>query len=213
MRSRPRRSPTSRSPRGGRSRVSFTAPLASGAVTLADLSVYPYVDLLPAKVVAATMPIPVIDSATLTTLVSGSVCAMAVYIPSGVTVHSISFLSGTTALATGTHQVFGLYDNNLNLLATTTDDTSTAWAAQSIKTLTLTPSDFTTTYDGLYYVAILVAATTVPSLTGEQPPTVTPLLASPYYAALYNTGQTALPATLAFSATRTSKPYAHLSSP
>jgi hypothetical protein len=103
--------------------------------------------------------------ANLNPLASQRVSMVAIGLPSGLTITSISFMSATTALGTGTHQYFGLYDNNLALLRATNDDTSTAWAANTVKTLNLT-STFTTTYDGLHYLAILVVATTVPTLAG-----------------------------------------------
>lgn len=99
-------------------------------------------------------------------LSTGRLTLQAIYLPAGTTINNISFWSATTALATGTNQLFGLYDSNLNLLRSTTNDTSTAWGANSKKTLSLT-SAFTTTYSGLHYVAIMVTATTVPTLKGN----------------------------------------------
>lgn len=99
-------------------------------------------------------------------LSSGRLSLQAIYIPAGVAINSISFWSATTAGATLTNQLFGLYDNNLNLLRSSVNDTSTAWAANSRKTLALT-SVFTTTYSGLYYLGIMVAATTVPTIKGN----------------------------------------------
>lgn len=129
-------------------------------------------------------------------LSSGRLSLQAIYIPAGVTITSISFWSATTALATGTNQLFGLYDNNLNLLRSSNNDTSTAWAANSRKTLALT-STFTTTYSGLYYLGIMVTATTVPTMKGNTAKTGGQLNAgSPSMGGTSNTGlTTALPAT------------------
>lgn len=80
-------------------------------------------------------------------------------------VTNITFKSHTTAANTPTHWWFALYDGSFNLLQQTADQTSTAWAAFTAKTLALT-STYTVTTSGVYYVGIMVAATTVPTLDG-----------------------------------------------
>ncbi len=107
---------------------------------------------------------------------SGTIWATPISIPAGFTVHNITFCSGTTALSAGTRQVFGLANSSLVQIVTTTDDTSTAWAASSYKTLSVskvnnvTTSAYTvpvTTVEGrptLHYALFLVAASTVPTL-------------------------------------------------
>lgn len=104
-----------------------------------------------------------VDSSVLS---SGRLSLQAIYIPKDTLVSSISFWSATTALATATNQLFGLYDSSFNLLRQSVNDGATAWAANSIKTLALS-STFTTTYSGIYYLGIMVAATTVPTLKGN----------------------------------------------
>lgn len=99
-------------------------------------------------------------------LSTGRLSLQAIYIPAGTVVSSISFWSATTAAGTPTNQLFGLYDSSLNLLRSSTNDTTTAWAANSRKTLSLT-STFTTTYSGIYYLGIMVTATTVPTIKGN----------------------------------------------
>jgi hypothetical protein len=99
-------------------------------------------------------------------LATGRLSLQAIYLPAGTTINSISIWSASTAAGTPTNQLFGLYDINLNLLRSSVNDTTTAWAANSRKTLALT-SAFTTTYSGLHYIAIMVAATTVPTLKGN----------------------------------------------
>ncbi len=59
-----------------------------------------------------------------------------------------------------------LYNVNRNLLATTSNDTTTAWAANTVKTLNLTAA-YTVPYTGFYYLGIMVAATTVPTIKGH----------------------------------------------
>jgi hypothetical protein len=105
---------------------------------------------------------PEVNTALLT---SGRLSLEAIWLPAGVTINTISFCSATTVAGTPTNQIFGLYDNNRNLLMATANNTTTAWAANAIKTLSLT-SSFTTTYAGLYYLGIMVTATTVPTIKG-----------------------------------------------
>jgi hypothetical protein len=136
------------------------------------------------------------DEVNTAVLSSGRLSLQAIYIPAGVTVNSISFWSATTAAGTPTNQLFGLYDNNLNLLRSSNNDTTTAWAANSRKTIALT-SAFTTTYSGLYYLGIMVTATTVPTLKGNTAKVGGQLNAgAPSMGGTSNTGlTTALPAT------------------
>lgn len=121
------------------------------------------------------------SSATLTPLTSGQLSFWATEIIAGAAVSKIAFLSGTTAMVTGTHQWFVLYDLNGNALCATSDDGATAWAVNTLKPLTVdfsysagswhgvqgTGAPFTTTYSGVYYVGCMVAAATVPSLIGN----------------------------------------------
>lgn len=114
---------------------------------------------------AETFPrhlVPEVNTALLST---GRLSLQAIAIRAGELLTSISFWSATTAAGTPTNQLFGLYDSSLNLLRSSVNNTSTAWAANTRKTLDLT-STFTTTYSGLYYLGIMVTATTVPTLKG-----------------------------------------------
>jgi hypothetical protein len=88
-----------------------------------------------------------------------------IYVQAGQTVTTITFYSATTALGTGTNQFFSLYNAAFGKLAVTNDDTSTAWAANSAKTLTLA-SPYVVPTSGWYYFGCNVVATTVPTLAG-----------------------------------------------
>jgi len=136
---------------------------------------------------------PEVNTALLST---GRLSLEAIWLPAGVAINNISFFSATTAAGTPTNQLFGLFDNNRNLLRSTTNDTTTAWAANSLKTLALT-SSYTTTYSGLHYLGIMVAATTVPTIKGFTAATGGQLAnAAPALRGTSNTGlTTALPAT------------------
>jgi hypothetical protein len=98
-----------------------------------------------------------------TALASGQLQFSAILLIAGEVVTSITVLSGSVAAVTPTNQWFGLYDASGNMLRQTSDDTTTAWAALTQKTLSLT-STYTVPTTGLYYVGIMVAAATVPGL-------------------------------------------------
>lgn len=138
------------------------------------------------------------DEVNTAVLSSGRLSGVAIWLPAGITINSISFFSGTTAAGTPTNQLFGLMDSSRNLLRSSVNNTTTAWAANSLKTLALTTT-FTTTYSGLYYLGIMVTATTVPTLKGNTAKTGGQLQAqAPSMGGTSTTGlTTALPATAA----------------
>ena len=80
-------------------------------------------------------------------------------------VTNLTFRSGGTAANTPTNWWFALYSPAGALLSQTADQTSTAWAADDHKTLALgTPQRVTAA--GVYFAAIMVKATAVPTLAG-----------------------------------------------
>lgn len=103
---------------------------------------------------------PMIGSAL---LVSGRLHLVAIDLPAGTPLTSITFVSSTVAAGTPLNQWFALYSSALALLRQTVDDGTAAWAVSTAKTLALT-SGFTTTATGLHYLGVMVNATTAPSL-------------------------------------------------
>jgi hypothetical protein len=103
------------------------------------------------------------DAAPLTTQVMTSV---AVNLQAGDQVAKIAFRSGATAAGTPTNWWFALYSPAGVLLAQTADQLTAAWAADTTMDLALATSQFIST-PGLYFAAIMVKATTVPSLVGS----------------------------------------------
>lgn len=97
-------------------------------------------------------------------LSTGRLSVAAIFLPKGLPVTSITFMSATTAASVPLNQWFALFDDARGKLAVTADDTTTAWAANTAKTLTVTGGPFVTTYAGLYYVGLMVLATTVPTI-------------------------------------------------
>lgn len=98
-------------------------------------------------------------------LATGRLNLHRIFLPKGLSITTISYFSFTTALTVGVNQWFALFDSSRNKLAITADDTSTAWAANTKKTLTVTGGPYVTTTTGWYYTGIMVKATTVPSLS------------------------------------------------
>lgn len=94
--------------------------------------------------------------------------SVAVPLQAGDVVTNITFKSGATAADTPTNWWFALYSAAATpaKLAQTADQTSTAWAANTAKTLALA-SPVTISSDGVYYAAIMAKATDLPSLVGR----------------------------------------------
>lgn len=90
-----------------------------------------------------------------------------IYLQAGDTITNVSFRSGATAANTPTNWWFALYSNAATpaLLAQTADQTNTAWAANTTKTVALASAQTIRT-SGIYWVGIMVKATAVPTLLG-----------------------------------------------
>lgn len=98
---------------------------------------------------------------------TGIMLSTALFLRAGDVVSNLTFVTGDTAAATPTHWWFALYSNDATpaLLAQTADQTSTAWGANTAKTLALA-SAVTVDADGIYYAAVMVAAGTMPTYAG-----------------------------------------------
>ena len=98
---------------------------------------------------------------------TGVALATAVPLCSGDVISNITFVTGGTAAAVPTAGFVALYSSAATpvLLAQSADFGSTARAANTSFTVALTTAQ-TITVDGLYYVSIAFAATTVPTLRG-----------------------------------------------
>jgi hypothetical protein len=161
--------------------VTGAAPLASptftGTVVLPNTNYSPPSGyLIPSTWKAETSSRLLVGStATLAALTTTDISFFAIELPTGMTLSNIAFLSGSTAAGTPLNQWFCLYDQNYNALAVTADNTTTAWGTQTLRSLAIgntysagwnVASSFTTTYTGIYYLGIMVKATTVPTLVG-----------------------------------------------
>ncbi|KDN73907.1 hypothetical protein DF19_41655 [Streptomyces olindensis] len=110
---------------------------------------------------------------TSSTPTSGTLYLVPIWLPKGLVVSNISFVSGSNAAATPTNWWFTLHDNTRKALARTADQLTAAWAANTIKTLAIAQTtagagtSYTTTYAGLHYLGVMVKATTNPNLISE----------------------------------------------
>jgi hypothetical protein len=104
-------------------------------------------------------------TAALTTQVMLSV---ALPLQAGDTVTNLTFVSGATAANTPTNWWVALYSNAATpaLLAQSADQTTTAWAANTTKTVALATAQLISV-SGVYYAALMVKATAPPSLLCE----------------------------------------------
>lgn len=138
---------------------------------------------------AETIPRNLCPETNATGPTTGQICLTAIYLNSGTVVSNISYASATTAAGTPTHYNFGLYSTAFSRLATGTDQTSTAWAANTVKTLAM-QSPYTVVNTGLHYVAYMMTASTMPTLKGSaawvsgalrgQPPALQGIMATTY---------------------------------
>ena len=111
------------------------------------------------------MPRELCTETNLAALTSGTLRLSPIYLAAGTVVSSISFFSATTAAGTPTNYRFGLFDSSRNLLAESANQTTSAWAANAIKTLAMT-TPYRVPTSGLYYIGYYMTATTVPTLKG-----------------------------------------------
>jgi hypothetical protein len=142
---------------------------------------------------------------------SGVVSLSALALPKGLTVTNMTMLSGSTAANGPTHWWMSLCDNAYTTLRSTADQTTTAFAGGASKTVALS-SPFTTTYEGLYYFAFMMTATTavISGLGLSEGAAGVAFSTLPYLALTGATGQTTAPAdatNLAASPTASATPF------
>lgn len=114
---------------------------------------------------AETMPREICTETNTTMAASGTLNMQAIYLKAGWLVSNITLCSATTAANTPTNYRFGLFDSARVKLAESANQTTTAWAANTVKTLAMgTPYRVPTS--GLYYIGYYMTATTVPTLKG-----------------------------------------------
>jgi hypothetical protein len=100
------------------------------------------------------------------TITSGALYLNRIYLTAGQVITNLSFVKGATGITTPTNWWFALYDGSLNLLRQTANQTTTAWAGNTVKTLALS-SSYTVPTSGVYYVGFMIAATTPGTIYGS----------------------------------------------
>lgn len=112
---------------------------------------------------------------------SGTLWMQLIYLKAGQLVSNITISSATTAAGTPTNYFFALYDGSRNLRAQSANQTTTAWAANTVKTLAMT-TPYRVPVSGVYYIGFFMTATTVstskggPARTGGQLAGTAPIL-------------------------------------
>ena len=125
----------------------------------------PTVNLGITGTLAETMPRETCPEVNTTAPASGTLAMQLIYLKAGTLVSNITIASATTAAGTPTNYFFALYDINRNLLAQSANQTTTAWAANTVKTLAMT-TPYRIPTSGPYYIGYMMTATTVATLKG-----------------------------------------------
>lgn len=152
-----------------------------------------------AETLAETLPREVCTETNATIpSTSGTLWMQAINLRAGLLISNITLISATTAAVTPTQYIAGLYSYALSKLAETANQTTAAWAANTMKTLALT-TPYRVPTSGIYYIGFYMVAATIVKLkaaanrTGGQLGGEAPILGGTSTAGL----TTALPATAA----------------
>jgi hypothetical protein len=112
-----------------------------------------------------SMPREICPEVNTTAAATGVLAMQLIYLTAGQLISNITLASATTAAGTPTNYFFALYDGNRNLLAQSANQTTTAWPANTVKTLAMT-SPYRVQVSGAYYIGYMMTATTVATLKG-----------------------------------------------
>jgi hypothetical protein len=114
---------------------------------------------------AETMPRETCPEINTTVAASGTLFMQAIYLRAGQLVSNITLSSATTAAVTPTNYFFALYSGARALLANSTNQTTTAWAANTVKTLAMS-TPYRVPTSGQYYIGYFMTAGTVITAKG-----------------------------------------------
>jgi hypothetical protein len=148
---------------------------------------------------AETIPRNATGNITTVSTGNGTLYLAACYLAAGTLVSRLGWLSQNAAVAP-LHQWLGLYDLNRNQLAMTADQGSAAIAnttqySYPIATIAAgAATSFTTNYTGLYYLGILLNATTTNATCAGQASTAAFAAMPPILSGSSDTVQTTVPA-------------------
>lgn len=137
----------------------FTGPVS---LLAGGTKAWLYQYLEPANAKASSVDGRMSSSGTSTAGTSGTIVCFAMPIESGLTISNLT-LTSIAAEATGTHAWVGIANSAGTVLGVSADNTGAAYFAANTVTTTAIATPFTTTYTGLYYGFVCVAAGTVPT--------------------------------------------------
>lgn len=115
---------------------------------------------------AESFPHDQITTDLVASLVSGVMTSVAVPLIAGDLITKMSVVSGATALVTPTHAWMALYSPAGALLGQSADAPALAVAANAVVTQNFA-APIAVAASGVYFAAIMIAATTVPTLIGK----------------------------------------------
>jgi hypothetical protein len=116
--------------------------------------------------ISQTIPL---EGATASLVLSTGVMSLcSIYIPTNTTVSNINAITSSTAESAGSHFWFALYDDGrgsstagqLALLGQTADQTGATFAAANTNIGLSLITPYSTTYSGIYYIAVMCVGTT-----------------------------------------------------
>ena len=126
---------------------------------------------------------------------SGTLYVRAISMKQNTVVNNITFAVDATVEAAGTHGWYVLLDSGRVVRAVTADQTGAAFWGAANTLVTLPTNAYTTAYSGLYYVGVMVAATTPPRFTCGIATATALVGAAPVLYGTSSTGQTTPPTT------------------
>lgn len=133
---------------------------------VSPLSAWASVSMLrPSDALVEAFPRGASTLANASTLTTQRMYFSAIGLPKGLDITGVCFESGATPASAPTNWWFGIFDSSRGAIRFTADQLTAAWGANTFMALALS-SGYTTTYAGLYYLVVMVKATTVPTLAG-----------------------------------------------
>lgn len=111
---------------------------------------------------------------TTSTPTSGTLYLVPIWLPAGFLISNLSFVS-STGITSPTHWWFTLHNSSRVALARTADQTTTAWAGNTLKTVAIaqttagSASTYTTTYAGLHYLGVMYTGSALTLMSEGSP--------------------------------------------